>query len=106
FMGEPFSLLLVAGGVAVLIGTRLVVVDPVNVEAGVEGRVTSQRSRQPMYALRLAVLAAVLWSAALLMISHALEEVEPLTAATLRLPFIALVLVASAAVRGDMRLRS
>ena len=106
FMGEPFSLLLVAGGVAVLFGTRLVVVDPAKVGVGAGAPVATVRSRQPMHALRLAVFAAVLWSAALLMISDALEEVSPLTAATLRLPFFALVLVASAAVRGDMRVRS
>jgi len=106
FMGEPFSLLLVAGGVAVLFGTRLVVVDPAKVQVGGEGQIATVRSRQPMHALRLAVFAAVLWSAALLTISDALEDVGPLTAATLRLPFFALVLVASAALRGDMRLNS
>jgi drug/metabolite transporter (DMT)-like permease len=103
FAGEPFSVLLVFGGIAVLFGTRLVVVDPAKVAAGDTPPVTTERPRQPLQALRLSILAALLWSAALLMIADALEEVEPLTAATLRLPFFAIVLVLSAAVRGDMR---
>src|SRR5689334_22945246 len=32
FAGEPFSFLLVLGGIAVLVGTRLVVVDPAKTE--------------------------------------------------------------------------
>lgn len=106
FAGEPFSLLLVLGGVAVLFGTRLVVVDPAKVTAGERRRDIIERPRQPVQALRLSVLAALLWSSSLLTISDALEEVEPLTAASLRLPFMALVLVAGASVRGDMHLRS
>src|SRR5215212_6986720 len=103
FAGEPFSVLLVFGGIAVLFGTRLVVVDPAKVTAGETEPLVTERPRQPVHALRLSILAAVLWSAALLLIADALEEVEPLTAATLRLPFFAIVLVLSAAVRGDMR---
>jgi drug/metabolite transporter (DMT)-like permease len=102
FAGEPFSVLLVLGGVAVLFGTRLVVVDPAKVVAGEAPEVHVARARQPAQALRLSILAAVLWSAALLMISDAQEEVDPLTAATLRLPFFAIVLVLGAAVRGDL----
>jgi drug/metabolite transporter (DMT)-like permease len=103
FAGEPFSVLLVFGGIAVLFGTRLVVVEPAKVAAGDAEPVRTERPRQPLHALRLSIFAAVLWSAALLMIADALEEVEPLTAATLRLPFFAIVLVLSATVRGDMR---
>ena len=106
FAGEPFSVLLALGGVAVLFGTRLVVVDPGKTEVDADSEVMVQRQRQPLHALRLAVLAALLWSAALLTISDALQEVGPLTAAALRLPFFALVLVLSAAIRGDMRVRS
>jgi drug/metabolite transporter (DMT)-like permease len=44
-----------------------------------------------------------LWSASLLTISDALDQVDPLTAACLRLPFFALVLIVIAAVRGDFQ---
>jgi drug/metabolite transporter (DMT)-like permease len=103
FAGEPFSLLLVLGGVAVLFGTRLVVVEPAKVVAGDHPVVATERPRQPVHALRLSILAAVLWSASLLAISDALEEVDPLTAASLRLPFFAVVLVLGASLRGDLR---
>ena len=103
FAGEPFSLLLVAGGVAVLFGTRLVVVDPAKAAADTA---PPERARQPVRALQLAVAAAAMWSAALLMISDALKDVEPLTAAVLRLPFFAAVLLAGATLRGDMPVRS
>jgi drug/metabolite transporter (DMT)-like permease len=103
-MGDAFSLLLVAGGAAVLFGTRLVVVDPAR--KIVNRAATPGREREPLVALRLSVLAAVLWSSSLLMISDALEEVDALTAAALRLPFFALVLVVVATLRGDMGLRS
>lgn len=102
FMGEPFSILLVIGGIAVLFGTRLVVVDPGSA-SNAEHR---GHARQPILALQLAIVAAFLWSAALLTISDALEDVDPLTAASLRLPFMALVLLAMTTLRGDMHLRS
>jgi drug/metabolite transporter (DMT)-like permease len=106
FAGEPFSLLLVAGGIAVLFGTRLVVVDPEAGEDSPGQPDVYRRPRQPILALQLSVFAALLWSVALLTISDALEEVGPLTAASLRLPAWALVLLLVTTVRGDMRLGS
>jgi drug/metabolite transporter (DMT)-like permease len=106
FAGEPFSLLLVIGGVAVLFGTRLVVADPEAAPPDSEPQVATVRTRQPLHALQLSVFAALLWSAALLSIADALEDVSPLTAASLRLPFMAFVLVAVTAARGQLPLRS
>jgi drug/metabolite transporter (DMT)-like permease len=103
-MGEPFSILLVIGGIAVLFGTRLVVVDPASPTLSEPNQ--GDHPRQPILALQLAIVAAFLWSAALLTISDALEDVDPLTAASLRLPFMAVVLVVMTSVRGDMHVRS
>ena len=104
FMGEPFSILLVIGGIAVLFGTRLVVVDPA--ASNPSSANPDDHPRQPILALQLAVIAAFLWSAALLTISDALEDVDPLTASALRLPFMAIVLLVMTTVRGDMHVRS
>jgi drug/metabolite transporter (DMT)-like permease len=106
FTGEPFSFLLVAGGAAVLFGTRLVVADSTADSTDEATNGTNRRPREPRHALRLAVLAALLWAAALLTISDALEKVGPVTAAGLRLPFFAVALVLNAGVRGDLALRS
>ena len=101
FLGEPLSVFLLLGGLAVLIGARLVVYEQVGTRLASAGRL-----RQPVFALWLAVLAALLWTASLLTVSDALESVEALSATALRLPFMAFVLGVIAGSRGEHRRQS
>ena len=102
FFGEPFSWFLIIGGVAVLIGSRLVLNESsAEAEAALEG----VRRRQPALGLRLSIATAVFWSIGLLAVSEALESVEPLNATILRLPFMAISLALVVGLRGDLRLR-
>jgi len=101
FLGEPLSAFLLLGGLAVLVGARLVVYEQVGARLASAGR-----GRQPVFALWLAVLAALLWTASLLTVADALESVEALSATALRLPFMAFVLGVIAGSRGEHRRRS
>ena len=101
FAHEPFSLLLILAGLAVLVGARLVVHQPLESPARL-----GFGTRDPGFALWLSVVAAVLWSASLLVVSEAMESVEALTATAIRLPFMALALGVIAGVRGDHRQRA
>jgi drug/metabolite transporter (DMT)-like permease len=102
FAGEPFSVLLVLGGLAVLIGSRLVLHRRLDNSAS---QVTNNlRERNSRFALLLAVIAALLWSISLLVVSQAMESVEALTATAIRLPFMAIVLGAIVMFRGEHRL--
>jgi drug/metabolite transporter (DMT)-like permease len=101
--GEPFSWFLIAGGVAVLVGSRLVLNES-NAEG--EAALAEIRRRQPMLGLRLSIATAIFWSAGLLAVSEALESVEPLNATVLRLPFMAVTLGLVVGLRGDLRLKA
>ena len=97
FYGDALSPWLLLGGLAVLVGSRLVIHQPA-------GAATTARSgRKPMFALWLSVVAALFWSASLLAVSRAMESVEPLTATAMRMPFMAVALVLFAASRGEHR---
>ena len=98
FAHEPFSMLLVLAGLAVLVGARLVVHQPLESPARI-----GLGTRNPGFALWLSVVAALLWSSSLLVVSEAMESVEALTAPAIRLPFMALALGVIAGVRGDHR---
>ena len=102
FFGEPFSWFLVAGGAAVLLGSRLVLNES---QAEAEAAVQAVRRRQPVFGLQLSIVTALFWSTGLLAVSEALDSVEPLTATLLRLPFMALTLLAFVGVRGDLSLK-
>jgi drug/metabolite transporter (DMT)-like permease len=97
FAQEPFSVLVVLAGIAVLVGARLVIQPPQD-----QSRIGGRR-HDPAFALWLSVVAAVLWSASLLVVAEAMESVEALTATAIRLPFMALALLSIAAVRSDFR---
>ena len=98
FTDESLSLLLVLGGLAVLIGARLVVHE----QAGATDR-PAARGRQPALALSLSVVAALLWATGLLAVSDAMESVDPLAANALRLPLMAIALGLIVGLRGEHR---
>jgi len=105
FAGEPFSWLLLLGGIAVLAGSRLVLEESKATQPlpGVPVDAPATRTRLPVFALWLSIVASIFWSGSLLAVSDALDTVDAFTATLLRLPFMALALVLVIAVRGDLR---
>jgi drug/metabolite transporter (DMT)-like permease len=101
FAGGPFSALLVLAGLAVLVGSRLVLHRQNPESETAPARQQSQRN--PGFALWLGIVAALLWSVSLLVISEAMESVDALSAAAIRLPFMAVTLGAIATMRGEYR---
>ena len=98
FAGEDFSLRLALAGIAVLAGGTLVV----RRQAGLASAAVI-RARQPMPALLLAILAAILWGAGLLILADAMDSVDALAANALRMPFTGIFLAAIAGIRGEYR---
>jgi drug/metabolite transporter (DMT)-like permease len=101
FLGDGLSWLLPLGAVAILFGSRLVLQDaPVEAEPmGHTAVLTKQATGVGVVGL--SVLAGLLWAAGLLVLSEALKEAEPVAALTLRLPVMAVAMIALAAVQGD-----
>ena len=97
FSGGEISWLLPLGGLAVLVGSRLVLYD-----APTQGETTRPASDR-IAALWLSVLAAVLWTVSLLIVSAAMKSVDALSATVLRLPFMAGAMVFLVVIRGDHR---
>ncbi len=98
FAGEDFSGRLVIAGIAVLAGGTLVV----RRQAGTASEAII-RARQPMTALLLATLAAILWAAGVLILADAMESVDALAANALRMPITAIFLASIAGMRGEHR---
>jgi drug/metabolite transporter (DMT)-like permease len=98
--GEPFSGLLIIAGLAVLSGSWLVLHRPRGPAAPVAAPSGERNAR---FALLLAVVAALLWSTSLLVVSEAMESIDTLAATAIRLPFMALILGGIVAVRGELR---
>jgi drug/metabolite transporter (DMT)-like permease len=101
FAGGTVSWLLPLGGLAVLIGSRLVLYESVPAGGAVQRTALATHAR--LDALWLSVVAAVLWTVSLLIVSAAMKGVDPLSATVLRLPFMAAAMVLLVFVRGDHR---
>lgn len=99
FSGGEISWLLPLGGLAVLVGSRLVLYDAPKQGDAAATRPASDR----IAAVWLSVLAAVLWTVSLLIVSAAMKSVDALSATVLRLPFMAGAMVFMVLVRGDHR---
>lgn len=90
FLGEPVTLMLVLAIVVISVGVWLITTDRVVPPAhpGVGSGM--------VLGVSLALVAAVGWSASTVLVRPALEEVDPIVASTIRLPFATLVLVVAA----------
>ena len=90
FLGEPVTLALVLGIVVISVGVWLITTDrviaPVSHGAG----------HELVVGVGLALVAAVGWAASTVLVRPALEEVDPIVASTIRLPFATLVLTLAA----------
>jgi drug/metabolite transporter (DMT)-like permease len=90
FLDEPVTLTLVLAIVGIGIGVWLITTDRVVPPAG------SGLGTGMVLGVSLALVAAVGWSASTVLVRPALEEVDPMVASTIRLPFATLVLVLAA----------
>ncbi|HWO73787.1 MAG TPA: DMT family transporter [Dehalococcoidia bacterium] len=102
FVGEEVSWLLPFGAMAILAGTRLVLREvAVDTAPLPGGAAVATRQAAAASVLQLSVLAALLWSSGLLILTEALKDADPVFALGLRLPFMALAMIGLAAARGD-----
>jgi drug/metabolite transporter (DMT)-like permease len=101
FTGAAVSWFLPLGGLAVLAGSRFVLTSSIPAP---EAKNPGSRSAELRLAgLWLSIVASVLWAGSLLIVSHAMKSVDPLSATVLRLPFMAAAMLLVVLVRGDHR---
>lgn len=91
FLGEPVTLALLLGIVVIGAGVWLITTDRVIPPAG-----GGSGSRAMVVGVVLALVAAVGWAASTVLVRPALEEIDPLVASTIRLPFATVVLTLAA----------
>jgi drug/metabolite transporter (DMT)-like permease len=100
FLGEDLSWLLPLGAIAILFGSRLVLQDtPVEPAPMAQATVLTKQATG-VGVVGLSVVAGLLWASGLLVLSEALKDAEPVAALTLRLPVMALAMIALAGVQG------
>jgi drug/metabolite transporter (DMT)-like permease len=100
FLGEDLSWLLPLGAVAIVFGSRLVLQDTRVEPAPLGEAAVLTKQATGLGVLGLSVVAGLLWASGLLVLSEALEDAEPVAALTLRLPIMAVAMIALAGVQG------
>ena len=99
FAGETLTWYIGVGGFLVLIGIYLLATGQRRQPVGPGG--TPPRIR--LLAMLIGGAAALSWSIGLIGVNDAMKYIEPMPANVIRMPFMAMMLTAMAAVRGDVR---